>query len=212
MVYPNGLAVTFAYDAAGLLSQVGSNIANWSTLANSFQFQPATNERLMWKFGSGQWRSFLTDADKRLNLIWSWGAQYTEIGYNNVDNITSLINHVFPVERSSFVYNAQDRLQTVTRSGDAQVFGTDGLGNRTTHVRNGSSFNYTLDSTSNRLAAITGATARNYSYDALGSLTSENGPGINRSYGYDGFNRLRTVHQAGLWVGHYESNALNQRV
>ena len=52
MVYPSGMTLNYAYDAAGRLSGIGSNVANWSTIADSFFITSlATDERLMWRFG-----------------------------------------------------------------------------------------------------------------------------------------------------------------
>ena len=212
MIYPSGMALDYSYDAVGRLSRIGSSIANWSTSADSFQYQPATDERLVWKFGSGHWRGFGKDTDGRLQLIWSWGAQYTDIAYNNTDTIASLINHVFP-EDSNFGYDASDRVTSVARVGDNQGFTVDKVGNRTAQTRNSSSFSYTLDSASNRAASVGGAISRSYTYDPVGNVQSESGPGFSRTFVYDPFNRKTIVQQPGNpWVGHYLSNALNQRV
>jgi YD repeat-containing protein len=62
LVYPNGLALQYAHDSQGRLSRVGSNIANWDTIADSFRYQPATGKLWMWRFGAGQWRGFSMDA------------------------------------------------------------------------------------------------------------------------------------------------------
>jgi RHS repeat-associated protein len=213
MIYPSGMALDYGYDAVGRLARIGSNIANWSTIADSLQYQPATDDRLLWKFGSGQWRGFGKDADGRLELIWSWGAQYAQIGYNNTDTVASLINHVFPSEASSFGYDASDRLTAVTRSGDNQGFTLDQVGNRTAQTRNSASFGYTLDAASNRVASVNGASSRSYAYDVVGNVQTESGPGFSRTFVYDEFNRKTIVQQPGNpWVGHYVSNALNQRV
>jgi RHS repeat-associated protein len=214
LIYPNGLTLNYVRDAFGRLSRIASNITHWPVVADSFGYQPVTGDRFMWRFGSGQWRGFSRDEDRRLRLIWSWGAQYTQVDYHATDTIALVLNHVFPAERSSFAYDAQDRLQTVTRTGDAQSFSLDGVGNRTGHVRNGSGLTYSLASTSNRVAAITGATARNYLYDALGNLVFEGGSTMaDRRFDYDAFNRLAAVRPASSTTPFavYKSNALNQR-
>jgi RHS repeat-associated protein len=213
MIYPHGVSLTYHYDSVGRLSRIGSSIANWPTIADSFQYQPATDERFMWKFGSGQWRTFGKDADRRLNLIWSWGAQYTEIGYTNTDTINSTNNHVFPTEASLFEYDANDRLKKVMRAGDDQQFWLDGSGNRTNHTRRDLSYNHSLATNSGQLMSVSGSDSRSYSYDAVGNLQNETGPSMNRTFLYDQFNRKTIVQQPGNpWVGHYISNALNQRV
>ncbi|NJK42329.1 MAG: RHS repeat protein, partial [Aquincola sp.] len=52
MTYPSGLSLNYSYDAYGRLSRVGSNVAGWSTVADSFLFQPATDARYAWRLGN----------------------------------------------------------------------------------------------------------------------------------------------------------------
>jgi YD repeat-containing protein len=52
MSYPNGTVLSYSYDAYGRLARVGSNIAGWGTLADSFLHQPATDMRYAWRFGN----------------------------------------------------------------------------------------------------------------------------------------------------------------
>ncbi len=212
LVFPNGTVVTYHYDSVGRLNRIGSNISNWPTVADSFLYQPATDRRYAWRFGSGQLRGFQHDTDGRLQLIWSWGAQYSVMDYYNTDTMRSITDHVWAGQNSTFGYDARDRLSSVTRSGDNQGFTLDTVGNRTAQTRNGSGFAYTLEAASQRVASVSGATSRSYSYDAIGNLQNEAGPGINRTFLYDPFNRKTVVQQPGNpWVGRYVSNALNQR-
>ena len=88
-----------------------------------------------------------------LNLIWSWGAQYTEIGYTATDTISSVKNFEHPSEASTFGYDPNDRLASVARSGDPQGFSLDTTGNRTSQTRNGDSYTYALAPTSNRVSS-----------------------------------------------------------
>lgn len=215
MIYPSGMSLTYGYDGVGRLSTMGSNIANWSTIANSFLYQPATDQRFAWRFGSGQLRGFRQDKDRRLEAIWSWGAQYTVLGYNATNTVASLVNHVHPGEASTFAYDANDRLSSVTRAGDNQTFGPDSVGNRTTHVRGANTYAYTIYPGTGRLQSVVGPDSRYYSYDTIGNLSTEGGPAIaDRSFKYDAFNRLTRVAQitGDVTIGAYSSNSMNQRV
>jgi RHS repeat-associated protein len=119
---------------------------------------------------------------------------------------------VYPTLNASFAYDAADRLTTVSRSGDAQTFGTDLVSNRTAQSRQGVSYSYAVDSQSNRLMSWSGAGQwRNFGYDAVGNVASESRNDGSRVYGYDPFNRLTQVTVNGATVGDYRSNALNQR-
>jgi RHS repeat-associated protein len=217
MTYPTGLALTYSYDAYGRLSAVGSNEPNWGTIADSFRYQPSTDKRFAWRFGSGTIRAFGHDLDGRLQLLWGWGGQYSTFGYNTTDTIASITDHVWSGESSTFTYDPSDRLSGVTRSGDNQSFPSfDLAGNRLSHIRNGTSYSHTLDANSGRLTSIGGGTTRNYGYDSLGNRKSESGPSgiIDRAFSYDSFNRLSQIASSpgGSVVGEYRSNALNQRV
>jgi YD repeat-containing protein len=106
----------------------------------------------------------------------------------------------------------RDALKAVTRSGDAQGFGWDAAGNRTSHSRAGLNYNLGLDPLSNRLFTISGSTSRSFGYDAVGNLVRDTQPDGTRSFSYDAFNRLETFYLNATLSGTYHSNALNQRV
>ena len=114
--------------------------------------------------------------------------------------------------RRGFAYDGADRLKSVTRSGDAQSFGWDKTGNRTSHNRAATANTYASSSTSNRLASISGSQPRNFGYDDNGNLASDARSGSTLTFTYEGFNRLRWVWNNGTLVGSYVSNALGQRV
>ncbi len=113
--------------------------------------------------------------------------------------------------RRGFAYDGADRLKSVTRSGDAQSFGWDKTGNRTSHNRAATANTYASSSTSNRLASISGSQPRNFGYDDNGNLASDARSGSTLTFTYEGFNRLRWVWNNGTLVGSYVSNALGQR-
>jgi YD repeat-containing protein len=124
--------------------------------------------------------------------------------------VQSITNHNIGSETSSFGYDANDRLNAVSKnSGDHQSFGWDGVGNRTAHSRAGASWNFGLDPNANRLFTASGTSSRSFGYDSLGNLASDSQGG--RTYGYDAFNRLGAVYVNGGLVGDYRSNAFNQR-
>ena len=97
-------------------------------------------------------------------------------------------------------------------SGDAQGFGWDAVGNRTSHSRAGLSYAIGLDPLANRNFTISGSTSRSFGYDAAGNLASDARPDGTRTFGYDSFNRLGGFYFNGALTGDYRSNALNQRV
>jgi RHS repeat-associated protein len=211
MSYPNGTVLSYSYDAYGRLANVGSNIAGWATLADSFLYQPATDLRYAWRFGNNLPRTATHDTDGRLTQQTGGGALNLSYGWNTTNTVASITDNVYGGQNASFGYDPADRLTLANRSsGDNQTFTLDAVGNRTAHSRAGQSWSFGLDGAANRLFTASGSSNRTFGYDSLGNLASDSQGG--RTYGYDAFNRLGAVYVNGGLVGDYRSNALNQRV
>ncbi len=211
MTYPNGTAITYNHDADGRLSQIGSNIAGWGTVVDSVLYQPATQRPYAWRFGNGRLRGVTLDLDARVVAISSPGVQSLGYNWSNTNTIQAMNDSVYGTQTSSYGYDLNDRLTSVTRSGDSQVFVPDVVGNRTSHQRGGLTYSLTIQSASNRVQAVSGGASRSYSYDGVGNLQTETSPGMARSFAYDNFNRLAMVSNGVTVAGSYVSNALNQR-
>ena len=207
MSYPSGLALTYQYDAYGRVSRVASNVAGWATLADSFLYQPAIDQRYAWRFGNNLPRTLTQDTDGRLTALFSTGVHSLSYGWNTTNTMASLSDALFTTQSASFGYDANDRLGNVTKNGDNQGFTLDKVGNRTAQTRAASSWSFAMSPTANRVASDSGA--RSFSYDAVGNLSSDSQG--NKTYGYEVFNRPASVTANGVLVGDYRSNALNQR-
>jgi len=212
MTYPTGLALAYSYDGYGRVSSVTSNLAGtWATLADSFLYQPATDSRYAWRFGNGLPRLVTLDTDGRIAQLSSGAAHSLGFGYFNVNTISSITDNVYSSQSASFGYDRNDRLVSVARSGDAQGFTWDLVGNRTSHQRDVKSWSYAVTAQANRVSGISGDSSRSFGYDAVGNLASESGSNGSRSYGYDAFNRLGQFYLNGTLTGDYRSNGFNQR-
>lgn len=211
--YPTGLNLGFGYDAYGRVSSVTSNLAGtWSTLANSFLYQPATERRYAWRFGNGLPRMVTLDTDGRIAQLASPGIHDLSLGYYNTDTISSITDNINAAWSASFSYDPADRLASVSKSGDNQGFGWDKVGNRTAQSRAGVGYGVTVDGVSNRLSSwSSGSLSRSFGYDAAGNLRTESRSDGSRSYDYDSFNRLAKVWVNGGLGGDYRYNALSQR-
>jgi RHS repeat-associated protein len=152
------------------------------------------------------------NADRCLTQVSSPGIHGLTLSYFNTDTIQTITDNVYPSLNSGFTYDANDRLKTVARSGDAQTFYWDMVGNRTGHQRAGATSAISQVAGTNRNFAIGGATARSFGYDLAGNLTSDTRPEGTRLLGYDSFNRLSSFYMNGSVIADYRSNALNQRV
>jgi len=213
ITYPGNLVINYCYDGVGRLSGIARGSSNCSSgvLADSFLYQPATDLPYAWRFGNGLNRQITLDQDSRIQQLLSPGVHNLTYGFDAVDNLTQLTDNTYGLS-SSFGYDGNKRLTSVTKSGDNQTIGVDTSDNRTSLVRAGDSSTYTLDPSSNRLNSIGGASWRNFGYDTVGNLGNETRWDGSRSYGYDAFNRLSSITINGSVVGQYLSNALNQRV
>jgi RHS repeat-associated protein len=206
MGYPSGLSLTYVYDAYGRLSRVASNVAGWATLADSFLYQPATEQRYAWRFGNNLPRTHTQDSDGRLTALFSSGTQNMSYGWTTTNTLASITDSVVTAQSSSFGYDANDRLSAVTKSGDNQGFTLDKVGNRTAQSRAASSWSLGLSPSSNRVLSVG---SRAFGYDAVGNLSTDS-QGM-KSSGYDAFNRTSALYLNGALAGDYRSNALNQR-
>ena len=214
MGYPNGFSMTYFYDTVGRLSRIASNLGGtWATLADSFLYQPATDQRYAWRFGNGLSRMVTLDTDGRVAQLASPNVHSLSYGYANTNTVSALTDNVYTSLSASFGYDPNDRVNAVTRSGDAQSFGWDLLGNRTSQTRQGVSYSQVIFPQSNRTSGWSGGGAwRDFGYDAMGNFTNEGRSDGTRFYSYDAFNRTNTITVNGVRTGTYHNNALNQRV
>lgn len=201
MSYPDGQSLTLQYDAYGRLSKVLGNAGGGGfTVADGLLYQPATRQPYAWRFANGLPRIYTLDTDRRTTDLNGGPAHGLQFAYTtNLDTIASISDVAYGSgQSSSFGYDAQDRLTTVTRSGANQGFGLDASSNRNTHTLNGTGYSYAIDPSSNRLTAVTGGgVTRSFGYDAVGNMTQNAPTGAMHTYVYDAFNRLAQVKDAG---------------
>jgi RHS repeat-associated protein len=212
MTYPNGMIVRHSYDAYGRLAGQSAYVGGqWRTVANAFRYQPATDRLYAWRYGNGTGRLATLDTDGRVMQLQSPGVHSLSYGYTTTNTIASITDGIYPALSASFTYDPNDRLASVSRSGDAQTFTWHDVGNRTAQTRAGASYSYAYASQANRLSSISGSAARSFEYDAAGNTTSDSGSYGNRSFQYDTFNRLSKFYLGTSYTGDYRNNALNQR-
>jgi len=200
-----------------LVQQDGVAIWNDSlaaTIADSFLYQPVNGQVYAWRFGNGLPRLLTLDLDGRLERLATPGVHDLTFGYSSVDTVRSKTDNVRAALTTSFGYDAADRLTSAALPGDAQTFGWDLVGNRTSQTREAyGSYGYIVSSASNRLDAWSGQGRwRNFGYDARGNLVNEARSDGSRNYVYDEFNRMSGLYMNGRLVAEYGNNGLNQRV
>ena len=183
--------------------------------------QPATDIGYAWRHGNGLPRLVTRDRDGRVTNLNGGAVHHISHGYNTSNTVQSTTDHVMPGLSTGYTYDANDRLDTVARSGDAQNFDWDAVGNRTAHSRGAQSFGLSHHAGSNTLHEVWGSTRRTPAYDAVGNIGRDQRPDGVFCYGHDGFNRKAAVYfnpnpqaacdAAQPLVGWYKSNAFNQR-
>ncbi|MBE2241344.1 MAG: hypothetical protein IAE86_01190, partial [Burkholderiaceae bacterium] len=137
------------------MNRVTSSLTGtWATLADSMLYQPATDRPFARRLGNGLERMVTLDYDGRIHTLTSAGVHDALLDYDSTDTLDLLTDYIVPALGASFTYDATDRLKTVSRSGDAQSFAWDKVGNRTSHSRAGASNTYASAGNSNRLASI----------------------------------------------------------
>jgi RHS repeat-associated protein len=221
MTYPSGLTLTYGYDAYGQLSQITSNLAGtWSTLADSFLYQPVSGMPYAWRYGNNQPRLLTYDNDGRLAKIGSTtSVQQMDIGYDAGDRIHTRSNNIDTSKSAIYGYDGTSRLTSASRPAGGESFTWDLVGNRTSHNSPSGNYNLVMDTQSNRLSRwsnVANGDYRNFYFDAVGNLSSENRRGSIFTFGHDAFNRLvsHTVQPSSqtYTLGTYTYNAFNQRV
>jgi RHS repeat-associated protein len=215
--YPDGQSITFEYDTYGRPNRVLGNAGGGNfVVADSLLYQPATDLLYGWRFGNGLPRLYTFDADGRLTTLNGGAVHNLQFAYTaKLDTIASITDSVYGAwQSSSLGYDAQDRLNSVVRSGANQSFGLDDSSNRKTQTLNGTNYTYTTDPASNRLTSVAGGGAtRSFSYDAAGNITQSAPTGVQHTYVYDGFNRLAQIkNAAGTVLASYGYAPNNQRL
>ncbi|MGK5070708.1 RHS repeat-associated core domain-containing protein [Janthinobacterium sp. RT4P48] len=213
MTYPRGLVLNYSYDGIGRVSKITSNLGGtWTTIADSFLYQPAGGARYAWRFGNNSPRIIQLDSDALVIQV-AGNAQNTSYAYSNLGLLDSMTDYFYPTLSQSISYDGSGRVTGISRSSDPQSFSWDQAGNRTGQSRKGSSYSFVSDPHSNRLASWSGnGQFRQFAYDAVGNVASETRHDGTRSYAYDAFNRLTGFSVNGTLTAVYLMNAFNQRI
>ena len=180
MTYPSGMVLTYHYDATGRVSSISTNLPSWPTLASGFLYQPATERMYAYVAGNGIVQATTLDTDGRIASIASPGVQSHAYSYFKDNTVSAISDAVVPALAQSFTYDANARLQSVTRTNDNQSFSWDFSGNRTTSVRAGISSTPVTDAGSNR---ITSFGSRGFGYSGSGQIVQDG----QRVFGFDAF-------------------------
>ena len=171
--YPDGENVSYAPDALGRATRVGSYVSGITYFPNG---QVAS-----FQYGNGA--SYVAEQNARQLLgNFSYGQGGTlaisqDYAYDAAGNITAMTDLVDGTRTKSFGYDALNRLTSATASHlwGTESYAYDPLNNLRSRVSDGATFTYNYDAT-NRLAAITSGSASSpFTYDNRGNVIGKNG-------------------------------------
>lgn len=215
--YPSGRTVDYSYDITGLLSQVATTQGTTTqNLAGNFDYLPFGPLNQL-DYGNGIQRTASFDADYRLDLLNHGAVKQTDYGYDNADNITSILDNSNASADQGFSYDALNRLTNASGAYGNLTYSYDANGNRLTFSDSTGTDTYTYDATSHRLLSTNDW---QYSYDGAGNRITKldsSGSGDGLLYNYDDSNRLveviaRSSTQSDSLLATYSYNAFGQRV
>jgi RHS repeat-associated protein len=207
LTYPNGFKLNYGYDAYGRLSGITSSLTNtWSTIADSFKYQPVTQERYAWRFGNNNPRLFTLDADRRItNNQDANGYQNAAYGYEpNTDRLQKVTDQVAPnypcceevagvytydapynnhllsitgAAPRTFTYDAVGNIKTDTRGAVQTVYTYDAFNRLTLVAKGGASIaDYRNNGVNKRVYKNVGGTQTRFVYGPSGELLYHDGP------------------------------------
>jgi len=118
----------------------------WSTLADSFLYQPVSGMPYAWRFGNNRPRLLTYDNDGRLAKIDSTTAvQQMDIGYDAGDRIHTRSNNLDTSKSATYGYDGTSRLTSSTRTAGNESFTWDLVGNRTSQNSPSGNYNLVMD-------------------------------------------------------------------
>ncbi|MFL6139472.1 MAG: RHS repeat-associated core domain-containing protein [Frankiaceae bacterium] len=200
-----GQPVSYGWDGAGTLTQVGSESLTWS----------AGLGRLTGTAAGAVGTSYGYDAfGDVVSATASISGTPQLADSDTVDALGRVVSRTETAggasSTTSYAYDVRGRLTDVTRDGAAvEHYDYDANGNRTAATTPGGTVAATYDD-QDRLLAYGGTT---YRYSADGKLiASTTADGVTTTYGYDGLNRLVSVDRAGSARIDYVLDAVGRRV
>lgn len=208
---PDGLVLTYAYDAAGQLAQVthggqqhtfaydaagqmtGHTLPNQASVV--YAYDAAGRTRTVEFYGPA---GALTD---RLAYTFDAAGQRTRI-------------ETLGGDRTVYAYDDAGQLTSEQRSGTVnydQSFSYDAAGNRTRWVSDTLTTQFSFDAANQLIHQQSGAVTTNFSYDANGNLILRQGGGAALTYAYTPAGLLHSISGAGVQTT-YDYDAFDRRV
>lgn len=199
--YPDGETVSYAPDALGRATRVGSYVTGLSYFPDG--------EVASYTYGNGA--SYVAEKNARQLLSnFSYGHGTTlnlseDYSYDANGNITKVTDLAGGPRTKTFGYDALNRLTSATASSlwGTETYAYDPLNNIRKRVGNGQTVSYNYDAL-NHLVSLSGATSASFGYDNRGNIINKNGAAL----AFDQKNQLTGI----TGYGNYSYDAAGRRV
>jgi RHS repeat-associated protein len=215
VTYPSGHIITYTGDAFGRIASASYKPSGQLTLLASGvsyePFGPSTG----FTYGNKLVNTIAYDLDYReTGITTSGNIQNLALGYDSVNNITSITDALDSTRNQTFGYDKDNRLTNAVGKYGTLGYTYDADGNRLSMTSNGVTSTYTYPSASNQLASVkTGTATRKFTYTANGNIaTDTRGKAPDATFTYSNRNRNQQVTITGGSTTTYTYNALGERV
>jgi len=199
LLYPDGEAVRYTYDAAGRLASVGGYVTQFSYNGRGQVVSATFGNGTTTRYSYSDTRQWLTSASVTVLDTPLYDATY---GYDAAGRVSYVRSSSNPISNTGYVYDDLNRL-TQTWGAQGQTLAYDAVGNITHNSQVGA---YRYDDPAHP-HAVTSAGGVTYSYDASGNMVAGKG----RTLEWDSDNRLASVTQEGITTT-FAYDANGQRV
>lgn len=207
ITYPSGLAVSYAPNAFGQPTQVGSGLGNF---ASSISYYP--NGQLK-GFTAGN--GFRTDLGQNARLFPTTLvsskaaviATNVTYGYDAAGNTQDIADNFDGSQSRHMSYDGLNRVRIANGGWGTGQFTYDGNNNISTKQLGSESLTYHYNSTTARLDSITGTYPRTFQYDVYGNVKSNGTPARYGVFTYDDASNMTLVGSPGTITYNYDGNS-----
>lgn len=208
ITYPSGRIVQYGRDTKGrvnlIQTKASASVTSWTSIASGFTYEPFAALKTV---ALGNTLSVANDwgndgrlASRRLyKTSGGTNLSYLAYGYDQDDNVTSIMDQMNDANSIYYGYDQADRLNKSALTTGTVTAGTD-------------TYSYTTGT--NRLASIANSSGtRSLTYDGRGNLATESRPGsISATTGYDGYARLTSYVRTDVGTYTFVYNGRDDRV
>lgn len=227
VIYPGGRGFIYNFnsiDADRVTSISGTINGVSSTLASNISYVPYGGISSI-TYGNGVQTTITRDLRYQIISLTTQPLGYPTTprlldftySYDNVGNITGIVDNMTPSKSRAFTYDSLNRLETGAGVWGSLGWSYDGVGNRGTQAGSEETISYNFISGTNKLESESISRgslnyARGYTHDANGNITQVTFPRIVTDYVFNADNRLVEVKENNVTVATYIYDYQGRRI